>query len=499
MGHDWTKATRRALPALRAVLLVLCAGLSVTSSRATVALPWLLVLAGAATVAAVLPTRPLLVRGALVVEVVGSALAVAYTGGGNSPLLPYLLAPAFAAGLFFGLRGAILASGWAAAVLVPALLLGPERGTSLQTELTGAAQWPVIALLLGLLAAWVRTLIQLTEHAADAAYAEAYRLLSDLHAVARELPETLDSSAAGAALLDACRELVDCVSGTVYVHEADDLTALHAFGVAARPGQVGVDPRIVELPVVLEDERLIGVVVLETTGGTIDAALRRELEQAVSRLALRLDTALLFDSLRRTATQEERHRLAREIHDGIAQELVYVGYELDNVAGEIDRGRPTALESARALRKELTRIVSELRLSIFDLKTTVPAEQGLAGALGDYIRAVAAATGITVHLTLSTGESRLPRDTEVELLRIAQEAIATARRRAGARNIWVSLTVAPPRAVLRVEDDGDKPPGEGAVELEVLLDRAKYLPSDVAVVPRQPTGTLVEVVLHGSG
>ena len=46
--------------------------------------------------------------------------------------------------------------------------------------------------------------------------------------------------------------------------------------------------------------------------------------------ALRLEAALLFDEVRSLATNEERQRLAREIHDGVAQELVMVGYGIDN-------------------------------------------------------------------------------------------------------------------------------------------------------------------------
>ncbi len=56
--------------------------------------------------------------------------------------------------------------------------------------------------------------------------------------------------------------------------------------------------------------------------------------------ALRLEAALLFDEVRSLATNEERQRLAREIHDGVAQELVMVGYGIDNAHGGAARGGP---------------------------------------------------------------------------------------------------------------------------------------------------------------
>ena len=55
--------------------------------------------------------------------------------------------------------------------------------------------------------------------------------------------------------------------------------------------------------------------------------------------ALRLEAALLFDEVRSLATNEERQRLAREIHDGVAQELVMVGYGIDNALATLPDGR----------------------------------------------------------------------------------------------------------------------------------------------------------------
>ncbi len=108
----------------------------------------------------------------------------------------------------------------------------------------------------------------------------------------------------------------------------------------------------------------------------------------------------------------------------------------------------------RALRRELTRIISELRLSIFDLRSEVHADIGLGSALSDYVRSVGTGSSLTVHLILDEAPSRLGIETETELMRIAQEAITNARRHAGAENLWVTCRVDPPRALLRIEDDG---------------------------------------------
>jgi len=123
------------------------------------------------------------------------------------------------------------------------------------------------------------------------------------------------------------------------------------------------------------------VVVLETatavSGKTVDSLMRVVDEQAV-----RVDAALAFDQVRSLATMEERHRLAREIHDGIAQEIASLGYVVDDLIATASSDSQKV--ELNALRTELTRVVGELRFSIFDLRSEISA--GLGSALADYVR-----------------------------------------------------------------------------------------------------------------
>ena len=168
--------------------------------------------------------------------------------------------------------------------------------------------------------------------------------------------------------------------------------------------------------------------------------------------SLRLDTALVFDEIRTMATADERQRLAREIHDGIAQEVASLGYVVDHLASTTRD--PDVAQGLRDLRGELTRVVADLRLSIFDLRSDVSATNGLGAALSDYVRQVGAKSDLTVHLTLNEAPTRLSPAVEAELLRIAQEAITNARKHASAHNLWVDCWTDPPRASLTVRDDG---------------------------------------------
>jgi signal transduction histidine kinase len=207
----------------------------------------------------------------------------------------------------------------------------------------------------------------------------------------------------------------------------------------------------------------------------------------------------LFSEVRTLATAEERRRLAREIHDGIAQELASLGYVVDDLAARA-RFIPDLEQDIRALRGELTRIINELRLSIFDLRSEVQTTVGLGTAISDYVRQVGAGSNFTVHLVLDEAPVRLPVDAETELLRIAQEAVTNARKHADAANLWVTCRVDPPRALLRVEDDGKGlgRPRTDSFGLEVMRERAGRIGARLSVSGREQGGTAVEVTLGSS-
>jgi len=154
--------------------------------------------------------------------------------------------------------------------------------------------------------------------------------------------------------------------------------------------------------------------------------------------------------VRSLATNEERQRLAREIHDGVAQELVMVGYGIDNALAVVPEEAADAAEELRALRAEVTRVITELRLSLFELRSEVDRHGGLAAAISEYARTVGASGGLRVHMSLDESTARLPSAVEAELLRIAQEAMTNARKHAGASNLWVTCTVDPPFAQVEV-------------------------------------------------
>jgi signal transduction histidine kinase len=452
-------------------------------------------------------------------EAVVCAATVLITGGAGSALFPYLIASAFAGGVLAGAGSGLLAAACAAAVLFAAIPL-MHTGSGFASQVT---QWVLLAAAAGLLAAWVRRLQIASERdarPADRSYAEAYRLLTQLRPVARELSVGLDPATIAEGLLQALYELHEFDRGAVYVRgEADrsiplallgatrlgwdiDVTGDGPFAEAwrtRRPHQLnrqlsGAPGSSLILPLAI-GQRTFGLAVYEAADRRLGFTDVDAAGQLAAETALRLDTALLFTEVRDLATVEERHRLAREIHDGIAQELSSLGYFVDGLVAEArtrDDGTAGALGE---LRGELTRIVGELRLSIFDLRSDIDGHGGFGAALSEYVRSIGRRCGITVHLSLSESTHRLPAETEAEMLRIAQEAITNVRKHADADNLWVSLVVEPPRCLLRIEDDGRGlgSPGADSVGLQVMRERAARLRTQVDVLSRLPRGTTVEV------
>jgi signal transduction histidine kinase len=250
---------------------------------------------------------------------------------------------------------------------------------------------------------------------------------------------------------------------------------------------------VAALPVLM-GERVVAVVVLSGDGGLDDVHIR-SCRTAIAQAGPRLASALLFEDVRRLATVDERMRLAREIHDGIAQDMASVGYLLDDVTRDAP---PDLAERLVRVRQHLGGLVSELRLSIFDLRAGVDETVGLARTLGDYVTRVGQQAGLTVHVATDESPHRLPVATEVELLRIVQEAVTNVRRHAKAKNLWLAVSVDPPRAHVTVKDDGHglgrrRPESMGITGMK---ERARRIGAGLSVQNRADgRGTVVEVVI----
>ncbi len=501
---------------VRAAALALIYTVTVLTGTAKELLPQLVLLTALA-LAAVLPVRSRAMRKwRPVVEAGLAALIIGTVEPYDSSLLPYLVTPALSAGLIGGWSLAIITSGTTITLLMAPGALGP--GFLVGTDfLIDAVQWSLLALAVGLLAAWIRRMQ--VEVPGDAeSYLEATRLLTQLRDLSRELSGGLDAVSLGSTLIDNLRirhgvsrgwvfghlpgsvlipvasgsasdvELVaDLSPGTPWSRAADEAQAVNADGaLSADPSMSGA---IIPMRI---RETVVGLVAVERRGQRWAAEELEDMNRTADRDAVRLEAAMLFDEVRSLATAEERQRLAREIHDGVAQEVASLGYLIDDIRAQAP---PDVSPQLARLRDELSRVVTELRYSIFDLRREIGPGASLTSVLTEHARRVGEMTTLAVHLELSASPGRLRPAVESEILRIAQEAIANARRHSHARNLWITCQVDAPAVYLRVEDDGRGllPPREDSFGISIMTERAERAGCSITITPRRGGGTTVEV------
>ncbi len=532
-----------AVLAARLILLVLVGSLTVYATRQPTQAVWAVLLAMAAAPAVLAPEH--LVIGPLVrmAEVVATALAadvvVAHAAPGNelfrgggaaAAVLPYLMIPIVTAALYRRRVETAVLLGTATALLVGVAVFD-LRLSDRDAYLVVTFEW----LLFSALAAAVTDALQRTlqeRRDRPQPYAEATRLLTQLRSVARQLPgATLDPGGLAEHLIEEVRAVarVDraavlsagggarlVVLAQMGVDHIDWETTLDSDSAisdawasqqpqTANRSQARSHPggEVCALVVPLvAGVRTVGLLAVEADAiGAYPAAVAARVTALAAPAALRLEAALLFDEVRSLATNEERQRLAREIHDGVAQELVMVGYGIDNALAVMPDDAADATNELRTLRNEVTRVITELRLSLFELRSEVDRHGGLTAAIAEYARTVGASAGLRVHLSLDESTARLPAATEAELLRIAQEAITNARKHAGAANLWVTCAVDPPFAQIEVSDDGqgitDRRP-DGRYGLAIMAERAERIRGRLEITPRNPNGTRVAVLLGAS-
>ncbi|SCF16118.1 Histidine kinase-, DNA gyrase B-, and HSP90-like ATPase [Micromonospora carbonacea] len=532
--------------AARVVMLVLVAVLTLFATHDAGQLWWIALLGVAGLPAALAPQHRLLGPLSRFAEVVVLGLAASQVaavttlngtigGLGASAVLPYLAVPVTVTALRRRFReGAALLAVTAATLVTSAALTQVDGGRQLGQPgyLAVCAQWLILAGLGLYTAGTLHRVIRVRSEGKPQPYAEATRLLTQLRTVARQLPgATLDPGGISEHLLEELRTVARAeraavlsasgggrlvVLAQVGVDRVDWETTLDADSAIAdawasqQPqtasrsqarSHAGGDVSALIVPLVA-GVRTVGMLVMEAD---VAQAYPPPVVSRVTALtrpaALRLEAALLFDEVRSLATNEERQRLAREIHDGVAQELVMVGYGIDNALAYVEEDPKETAEALRTLRGEVTRVITELRLSLFELRSEVDRHGGLAAAIAEYARTVGASGGLRVHLSLDESTARLPAATEAELLRIAQEAVTNARKHAGAANLWVTCEVDPPYAQIEVSDDGQgiaDQRTDGHYGLAIMAERAERIRGRLEIRPRQPSGTTVAVVLGSS-
>ena len=237
------------------------------------------------------------------------------------------------------------------------------------------------------------------------------------------------------------------------------------------------------------------------------------LEQAIRDSATRLEKMVedRTADLRRlsvrlmTMQDQERRRIARELHDGLGQELAVAKMVLDNTLQEKSS---ESLKVACAEASEMIdRAIQQVRTLSHLLHPPLLDEVGLLSAITWYVDGLAERSGIQTSLDVQPSEfPRLAPELETAIFRIVQEALTNVFRHAEAQRAWITLAQKEGKTFVSVRDDGkgieDKvaelQPGSLGIGIGGIKQRAKELGGELRIVNTKP-GTLIEVVIPSSG
>jgi signal transduction histidine kinase/ligand-binding sensor domain-containing protein len=198
----------------------------------------------------------------------------------------------------------------------------------------------------------------------------------------------------------------------------------------------------------------------------------------------------------------ERARLAREIHDTLAQGFSGIASQLDAVALCMSSDPDSARRHLELARKMARHSMTEARRAVMDLRSSVLEGRDLAEALKVGALAWAAPAGVPVELDVSSPQKQLPQEMEQNLLRIAQEAVTNAAKHARASRVCVKLHSDQQNLYLRVADDGkgfNVSDGlnafEGHFGLVGMQERTQRMRGLFRVESEPDEGTLIEVMV----
>ena len=154
------------------------------------------------------------------------------------------------------------------------------------------------------------------------------------------------------------------------------------------------------------------------------------------------------------AQDEERRRIARELHDGVGQLLAAIGMNVAQVVREKDKLSPAAARSAEDMRHSIERASAEIRTVSYLLHPPLLDEVGLPTALRWYADGFAERSKLKVTVELTDDFPRLTQDYELSLFRIAQECLTNIHRHSGSLTAFIRLAREGGKIELEIRDEG---------------------------------------------
>ncbi|HET6383911.1 MAG TPA: response regulator [Armatimonadota bacterium] len=233
---------------------------------------------------------------------------------------------------------------------------------------------------------------------------------------------------------------------------------------------------------------------------------QREIELLVSvgrQVAVAIENARLYHNSRTVAVVEERNRLAREIHDTLAQSLIALVLQLDAIDLLISNNPDAARRELQEARTMARSVLDQARRSVWALQPTPLLDRTLDEAIADDLDRLADESTIASRWSVTGAAPRLSPDVETEAYRVAQECISNIRRHSQARRVKASLHYDSDYLEMMFTDNGvgfdarelPRPSEEGRFGLISMNQRAVMMGGrlDVTSVPGQGTTVILRL------
>lgn len=218
-----------------------------------------------------------------------------------------------------------------------------------------------------------------------------------------------------------------------------------------------------------------------------NAIARKRADEALRKLAAKL----------LTAQEEERRRIAREMHDDWSQRLAILGIDVARVATQIG-GSPAALPLVHAIQQQIVALSEDVHALSRQLHPSILEDLGLIEALRSECSGFSRREGIAIVYIANDTIPAPPRDVALCIYRVAQEALRNLAKHAAVNEARVELAVADSQVVLRVEDKGagfdptrcSMKPGLG---LSSIDERVRLVRGELSIRSAPGNGTTIEV------
>lgn len=465
----------------------------------------------------------------VVVEQALNTAAVMLTGAWSSPFVLFFIPTGMLAGFAAGGLFSASVAGASVVVLTVQHLSDVGARSGLQDGALWAGLLGLVAFTSGLAHRAARDAARQQQVALDrvSRLAEANSLLFALQRVAQTLPASLDLDDVLDSTVGRLRTMVRHDALAVFVADPTTLRAVPArTNGIAQPRAIPLDrlppglSSAVDSPKTVRLEDMApGTGVSPTSRSGLYAALRArgslvgmlavesdeigafgqqeaEVVHGLSEpFGIAIDNARMFLRIRTMAADEERKRIARDLHDLVGSSLALIGFEVDRAASVANEGGDVE-PLLRDVRQHVSAVVSDVRDTLYDLRTEVTDARDLCATTAELLSRVRQRSGILTETDMRI-PTRLPMLRERDLWQIVREAVLNAERHSKAMHLRVIARQNDGRVVVIVRDDGigldANPPRPDSYGLVGMRERAERLGADLTVRSLDGGGTEMRI------